>query len=255
MATTEVDIADIENLETEGNLAGNPNIAATPVDKSAEPTEPSAGASADITDVEAPATSDDKAVDTEQITKEVAAQNQAAQEAQEALTAKGVDYNALVDEYADKGALSEQSYEAMEKAGFPKGLVDAFIAGQLAVQNQFVQAVYTAAGGQEEYGKMINFIQGKSATDVKAFNALVDSGNLTAISMALNGVKAEMVAKYGTSKPTNLGGSPATTASGYGSPEEMYADMGNEKYGIDAKFTEQVQAKLSKSDFIKFNSF
>ena len=54
-------------------------------------------------------------------------------------------------EYQEKGQLSEQSYEELNKMGLNKDLVDGYIAGQEAIANNDVQAVHNLVGGADNY--------------------------------------------------------------------------------------------------------
>ena len=63
------------------------------------------------------------------------AQQQANNDLKNDLTNKGIDWNVLTKEYEDTGDLSEQSRAVLEKAGYPKSVVDAYIRGMEAETN------------------------------------------------------------------------------------------------------------------------
>ena len=46
----------------------------------------------------------------------------------------GLDFNVFQKEYEENGELSNEAYDALSKAGFPKTLVDTWIQGQEALQ-------------------------------------------------------------------------------------------------------------------------
>lgn len=168
------------------------------------------------------------------------------------LTDKGINFDTLTNEYNDKGALSEETYKTLEEAGFPKTVVNAYIAGQEALANQFTSTVKGYVGGEEGFNKVAQFIKAEGQESVNAYNALVDSGNLSAIKGYLEGVQAKMTLKNGTANPTVLGGG-SVQVGGFETADDMMSAMNDKRYGTDDKFTQQVQTKMAKSQFIKFN--
>ena len=55
------------------------------------------------------------------------------------------------DEYADKGELSEDAFKALEEYGIPKDLVEKFIEGQSALQQNQISQIYNSVGGEEKF--------------------------------------------------------------------------------------------------------
>ena len=160
----------------------------------------------------------------------------------------------MTAEYDTNGSIYAESYAALEKAGFPASVVNAYIAGVEATQNKIVDAVYRYAGGQAEYEKVTAYIQAKGKEDVDSFNALIDSGNVSAIKMVIAGAKAEMTMNRGTSKATVLGGGIGAPSGGYANEIEMAEAMADPRYSTDEVYRKQVATKLSKSAFISFNN-
>ena len=63
-----------------------------------------------------------------------------------------VDVAKFTQEYYDNdGELSEESYQDLEKRGFPKDMVDTFMAGIEALQTQRGDSLHEIAGGTAEY--------------------------------------------------------------------------------------------------------
>ena len=186
------------------------------------------------------------------VEQEVQEQQKAVEDAKGVLEDKGLDYEALTKEYEEHGALSNQTYADLAKAGFSKSMVDTFIAGIEASNDRFVQQVYNYAGGEAEYQKLAQYIGSKGKADVDSFNALLETGNLSAIKMVIAGAKAEMTLRNGTSNPSVLGGANEVQVGGYANEAEMVKAMSDERYGMDEDYTKAVQAKLAKSNFIQF---
>ena len=177
-------------------------------------------------------------------------QQKAEQDVKADLATKGVDYDALVKEYEDNGKLSEESMKALKGAGYPETVVNAFIKGFEAQVNEFTNAVYKMAGGEAEYGKLCNFIKGLGEADVQAFNETINSGSLTQLAALINGYKAQMTTKYGTSNRSILGGANAVEAQGFNSKDAMIKAMNDPRYGNDMAYTEKVQRMTMQSTFL-----
>lgn len=164
------------------------------------------------------------------------------------LVTKGVDFAGLETEYMNNGSLSQQSYETLEKAGYPKAVVDGILAGWEAASTRFVNDVYALAGGQEEFARIQQFVSSQNQDVINAFNATLDSENLMQIRMTLEGIKGQMVKQYGTQRPSIVGNAaPSVDRSGYESTEEMIKDMSDPRYQKDAKFTREVYRKVKYS--------
>ena len=168
--------------------------------------------------------------------------------AEKDLVSKGVDFAGLENEYMNNGGLSQQSYETLDKAGYPKAVVDGMLAGWEAASTRFVNDVHALAGGQEEFARIQQFVSSQNQDVINAFNATLDSENLTQIRMTLEGIKGQMVKQYGTQRPSIVGNAaPSVDRSGYESTDEMVKDMSDPRYQKDAKFTREVYRKVKYS--------
>lgn len=163
------------------------------------------------------------------------------------LAKHNIDFDALGEEYQKNGELSKESLDKLEKAGYPKAMVDAYLDGLQATTEKFVNRIYSMAGGKENYEKIIGFIKTQPESVINAYNATITQGNLNQIELALNGIKAQMNATYGTSNPTLMGGAATSTAEGYTSMEQMTKDMADPRYQVDPKFTRSVMMKIKNA--------
>lgn len=165
--------------------------------------------------------------------------------AKEAVEEAGLDFASLTSEYDEKGALSEESYKALEKAGFPKEAVDNYIAGQAARAELLVMKASEAAGGKEALARMQEWaVNALSPAEVEAYNKAV-IGNEAEVLQAITSLRARYEATYGR-QPGLLGGSPAgDSAQGYASKAEMTADMRNPLYAKDPAYRAKVAAKVA----------
>ena len=163
------------------------------------------------------------------------------------LAKHNIDFDALGEEYQKNGELSKESIDKLEKAGYPKAMVDAYLDGLQATTEKFVNRIYSMAGGKETYEKIIGFIKTQPESVINAYNATITQGNLNQIELALNGIKAQMKTAYGTSNPTLMGGAATSTADGYTSMEQMTKDMADPRYQVDPKFTRSVMLKIKNA--------
>ena len=158
---------------------------------------------------------------------------------------KGVDFDALADEYNNNGSLSEKSMEALKKAGYPESVVNAYLNGLQALSDRFTNAVKGYAGGDEGYGKLVEFIKTQPKEVVDAYNKTIQNGDLGQIHLMIDGLTSKMTKAYGTANPTVMGnGSTHANAEGYTSMEQMTKDMSDPRYQVDPKFTRDVYQKI-----------
>ena len=188
----------------------------------------------------------------EQVQKEIEQSQQAEKEVKEDLAKKGIEFEKCVEEYMKNGSLSEETYKALHEAGYTKNIVDAYIAGVNAQNERFTNTILATVGGEEEYGKITAFIQSQGNAAVDAYNALLDSGNISALTMYLNGCKAQMVLKNGTSNRSILGSQVHKEVNGFADETEMVKAMTDPRYKTDPTYAKQVAMKLEKSSFVKY---
>lgn len=195
---------------------------------------------------------DDKPEDTVKgVEQDVKDQLKAQEDVKADLKTKGVDFDALSTEYEENGKLSEESLKALEAAGYPKSAVNAFIKGFEATVQGYANAVYNLAGGEKEYGRMCEFIKGLGQNEVNAFNDAIEQGNLTQLGAMIEGYKARMTIKYGTSNRSILGsGVGSVSQGGFNSKDAMIKAMNDPRYGSDIAYTEKVQRLTMQSNFM-----
>lgn len=240
--TQEQQTVDTSNISVKENAGGGLTAEVTPMDDPMEDTETPE-------ETQENETQDNSAAEqTKSIEAEVAEQQKAEEDLKNDLKSKGVDFNSLAEEYNNSGELSEESLKALEKAGYPKTVVDVYLKGLQATTERFVSQVKSFAGGEDGYTQLISFLRSQPQTKVDAFNAAIKTGNLGQIQLAINGIKAEMTTKYGTANPTVMGnGSANNNPTGYTSMNEMTKDMADPRYQVDPKFTREVMRKIKNA--------
>lgn len=186
----------------------------------------------------------------EEVQKEWEQQQQTEKDVKADLATKGVDFDALAKEYDEKGELSDESMKALEKAGYPKSVVDAYIDGLNAKTERFVATVKGFAGGDKEFEQLRVFMSSQPQNVIDGFNAAIQTGNLSQIQLAIEGIKAQMVKAYGTSNPTIMANrQTAGAAAGYTSVAEMTKDMSDPRYQQDPEFTRNVIRRIKNATF------
>lgn len=172
-------------------------------------------------------------------------QKKAEEELKVDLKDKGIDFDALADEYSNNGSLSEKSMESLKKAGYPESVVNAYLNGLQALSDRFTSTVKGYAGGEEGYGKLVEFLKTQPKEVVDAYNKTIQTGDLGQIRLTIDGLTSKMTKAYGTSNPTVMGnGSAHANAEGYTSMEQMTKDMSDARYQVDPKFTREVYQKI-----------
>lgn len=168
------------------------------------------------------------------------------------LKAKGVDLNQAVREYSAYGALSRQTMADLAQAGYPKEVVEGFLATQQVLENNFTQEVFKAAGGEKEYSTLVQWAAANMPkSTVDAFNRAIDSNNLETIKLMMDGMKARRASAMGTRNPSVLRGAAstgrATTNKGFANQQEMIAAMSDPRYTTDKLYNQEVVKKLLNS--------
>lgn len=168
-------------------------------------------------------------------------------EAKLTLESKGLDFSQFESEFAEKGALSDQSYQTLEKAGISKATADAYIEGQRAAATLKFQEVSKLVGGEEQYRAIASWAASAlSPQDLEAYNAAVSGRDMASIRLAVQGLQAQYVAANGKS-PNLIGGAASPTSAGYESMAQMKSDISDPRYSTDPAFRAMVMRKAAAS--------
>ena len=168
-----------------------------------------------------------------------------------ALESKGLDISVFNTEFAETGALSPESYEALAKAGIPQTMVDSYIAGQQLIGEQLVSRVFDVAGGEAGYQELMVWAKDNlSVADKAAYQAALDTNDIAQVLLAVKGLQADFTEVRGKA-PVLLGGSDTSNVGDvYASSAEMKVDMKDPRYDKDPAFRAKVAAKLGRSDIM-----
>ena len=173
--------------------------------------------------------------------------------AEEATKNAGLDLVAVQAEWDADGELSEETYAALDKAGYPQEAVDVYIEGLLARQNAAQTAAYQIVGGQDAYAEMIQWAaESLSEEEIAVYDEAVNSKNTSKIKSAVKGLNARFLAEV----MQEASDEPEDTvevkgrASGdvYQSFDEYMADLNDPRYDSNETFRNKVMMKLDRSN-------
>ena len=177
-------------------------------------------------------------------------QDSTTKEADTALKDVGLNLQDFSKEFAEKGALTEESYAKLEAKGIPKATVDAFIEGQkAAAELANIKMLGETVGTQEKFQEMAEWA--KTDWDgLDDYNTAIASGNQAVVKMALNNLKAAFERSRGSEPKTLIGGKSSSGGESdvYNSRQEMVKDMQDKRYKNDPAFREKVASKLARSN-------
>lgn len=167
------------------------------------------------------------------------------QQAREAVQQVGIDYDALTNEFAENGTLSEDSYKLLESRGIPREMVDTYIAGQNAIAEQLTSKVFEIAGGEEQYRQMIDWAkQNLTPQEQAAYDRAIYADPASA-SLAVQGLAAKYTAANGRFGSLINGKSGTGNVAGYASRAEMVREMSDPRYKHDPAFRANVENRLA----------
>lgn len=172
------------------------------------------------------------------------------QTAEQQLSDKGLDLSDFSNEFMQKGELSPESYDKLSKAGFPKELVDNYIAGQKALATSYETSIKSEVGGEQQYTEMTNWAKANwNEQQVEAFNRAVSSGDANIAKLAVAGLANEF-SKANGSEPRLIGGKTNSTQSEdvFESTAQLTKAMADPRYKEDPAYRAKVQSKLARSN-------
>ena len=173
--------------------------------------------------------------------------------AEKAVDEAGLDMDALSKEYAESGELSQESLEALSKVGITEDMVQSYITGQEAQAAAAQKELLEPIGGDiEAYNKLTAWAgDNLSDAEVDEFNSVLETGNPSAVKMAIRDLSAKYESVNGTEPGRQLSGKPNTSgAAVYESTADLMKDMSNPEYAKNPAFRAKVEAKLGRSNIL-----
>jgi hypothetical protein len=167
----------------------------------------------------------------------------------------------FTDELQTKGKLSDESYAALQKAGYPKAVVDAYVKGltadasqaeavsQALIADKQISEITSAVGGEKVLGEMLAWATANlSAEDLTAYNKAVSSSDASQVKLAVNGLHHA----YSQAQHPNLlkGNRPPSSANvePFNSNQEVVQAMQDSRYDRDPAYRAQIAARVAVSN-------
>lgn len=168
-----------------------------------------------------------------------------------------VDYAKFNQELVATGGLSDASYAELEAANIPRGMADAYIAGQKSIAQGVMSQALNEAGGADQFEAMREWAAGAlDAETLATFNENVASGDQRRVMFAVKCLKSLHQAAGApgvTQAPkVQLGGkSPAASKNSdrFNSRNEQTLAMRDPRYGKDQAYTRAVVDRTARSEF------
>lgn len=151
--------------------------------------------------------------------------------------------------FDNEGALKDETYEALAKAGLSRELVDNFARGQAALQENEGTQIKSAANG--EYDQMAEWA-GKQLSDeeMNTFNETVNNGTIDQAKLVVSGMYARYKAETGGNQPKLVtGNTTGTSTMPYQSMQEVSRAMQDPRYKSgDKAYHAEVDRRLLVSN-------
>lgn len=159
------------------------------------------------------------------------------------------------EEFAKNGDLSEESIKAIVGMGLPEPIVRAYVDGQKTVLQNNMNSVMSLAGGEEQYQSMTDWAANSlDESEIDAFNQIMDSGNMSSIRMAVQGLKARYEQANGSSSGRLIQGEVAGPSGGaFRSVAEMVMAMKDPRYAKDPAYRKDVEQRVALSNALGVN--
>ena len=115
-----------------------------------------------------------------------------------------------------------------------------------------VNSVRNSVGGEAEYNKIVSWAsENLSQEDIQSFDALVSTGNVGAIKLAVNGLKAQYENTNGY-EGTMVSGKAPRSGEVFRSQQELVRAMNDPRYDNDPAYRQDVIEKLDRSNNLEF---
>ena len=151
------------------------------------------------------------------------------------------------EEYANGGALSDDSYAELETMGYPKEMVETYIQGMQTNQEADANTVMAVAGGEDGYKELTDWARDNMASnELEVYNSMVSGGTDNA-KMAVEWMMSKRETA-GDVEPNLLSGKAQSASKDeFRSTAQVVSAMKDPRYGKDSAYTKDVEEKLGRS--------
>lgn len=166
--------------------------------------------------------------------------------ANELVEAAGLNMDQMAEHYYDNGGLSDDHYEALEKAGIPRAYVDQYIAGVEAQAAQMRDQIFQEVGGEDQFAVMAQWAAANLSDDeLSQYNEAVDSGDMSVVRSAVMSLAFRYQREAGRDPQLVGGGNGAV--GGFESLAQLTEAMKDPRYEKDPAYRREVETKLARS--------
>ena len=163
------------------------------------------------------------------------------------------------EEYDNQGQLTPATIEKLSSMD-SKDLVNAYLEAQGNlpdapmetvgdITDADVNAIKTAAGGEETYQQIVDWASNNlQANEIEAFDNIINSGSVDAIKLAVNGLKSQYENANGYEGKMLTGKAPNTSRDVFRSQPELVEAMSDPRYDLDPAYRQDIIEKLDRSD-------
>jgi len=173
------------------------------------------------------------------------------QDAKEAVTKEGLDFDKYYNEYLENDSLSEDSFKELNEKGMSPEMVTSWIEGQNAISDKVADMAYSSVGGKEQYNSILEWA-GKSLSEkeIGVFNSALEHGTVDESLFVIKSLNAQYQVANGSSPNLMQGSTGGSGSEAFSSLAQMSEAMRDPKYGTDPAFREEVTRKLEASNLM-----
>ena len=150
--------------------------------------------------------------------------------------------------FENDGTLSEETYNALEKAGLPRDLVDSYAAGQQALLQSEEAQIQSVANGQ--YDAMAEWAnENLPQEEIDAFDEAVTGGTVQQAKLAVQGLYARYQNATGSTPKLTQGSVSGVSTMPFKSMQELARAQSDPRYRSgDKAYHEEIDRRLSVSN-------
>jgi hypothetical protein len=150
--------------------------------------------------------------------------------------------------FENDGQLSEETYNALEKAGLPRDLVDSYAAGQQALLQSEEAQIQSVANGQ--YDAMAEWAnENLPQEEIDAFDEAVTGGTVQQAKLAVQGLYARYQNATGSTPKLTQGSVTGTSTMPFKSMQELARAQSDPRYRSgDKAYHEEIDRRLAVSN-------
>ena len=150
--------------------------------------------------------------------------------------------------FENDGQLSEETYNALEKAGLPRDLVDSYAAGQQALLQSEEAQIQSVAHGQ--YDAMAEWAnENLPQEEIDAFDEAVTGGTVQQAKLAVQGLYARFQNATGSTPKLTQGNVAGPSAMPFKSMQELARAQSDPRYRSgDKAYHEEIDRRLAVSN-------